>query len=468
MKNSIYFVIFFSVAGFYTNVNAQYTKNLYFVHGLGGNSFSFTDFAGAISYGAPGYPSRKANVFSDIIYSDGQQYGLQACADRVREQIFTKPNAASYGANSFIIAHSQGGIVSRKVDQLIQNSGNTRTFGGIVTIGSPHGGAQIINNRDSKLFPLANSTCNKLLKVEIQSALGQTPLLKGLLWPIAKRLSQNFSNSLCNFVVPNDADRFSVVDIVAGHFTSAVADSYMVGSSELNALNTFHQNNTSNIQKVAFYGVKDHNDVFWRVLHYFRNDPNAESTFGASNDNQGVTDGQNILMDYQAARQSEINALGNHCSWYNTFPFIGCIGRQPYLDRIDALEDAITFLQNINSKWLEVIGSATYTTTTTNTCYYTPIGSGYPQTSTAQPCPQISGYTLTNTYTVTTTDNPIKPSDGVVLVESQKAFPGVSAANQVELSNNSHMQERNSPELKTASLNLFQGANGNLFQLQAN
>jgi hypothetical protein len=144
---------------------------------------------------------------------------------------------------------------------------------------------------------------------------------------------------------------------------------------------------------------------------------------------------------------------------------LGCTGREPYLDRIAALDDAINFLQNINSKWLEVIGSATFTTTTTNTCYYTPIGSGYPQTSTAQPCPQVSGYTLTNTYTVTTTPNPIKPSDGVVLVESQKAFPGVSAANQVELSNNSHMQERNSPELKTKSDLLFRGSFGPLFQI---
>lgn len=53
--------------------------------------------------------------------------------------------------------------------------------------------------------------------------------------------------------------------------------------------------------------------MFWRVLHYFRNGPNAESTFGTSNDNQGVTDGQNILMDYQAARQSQMNALSSHC-----------------------------------------------------------------------------------------------------------------------------------------------------------
>jgi len=90
---------------------------------------------------------------------------------------------------------------------------------------------------------------------------------------------------------------------------------------------------------------------------------------------------------------------------------------------------------------------------------------GYPQTSTAQPCPQISGYTLTNTYTVTTTPNPIKPSDGRVLIDTQKVFLGVSAANQVELSNNSHMQERNSPELKMRSGQLFRGSFGPLFQI---
>ncbi|WP_025764684.1 esterase/lipase family protein [Dyadobacter tibetensis] len=466
MKNVLCFVLFLSIIEASTNANAQHTKNLYFVHGLGGNSFSFTDFAGAISYGAPDYPSRKANVFSDIIYSDGQQYGLQACADRVKEQIFTKPNAASFGANSFIIAHSQGGIVSRKADQLIQYSGVPRTFGGIVTIGSPHGGAQIINNRDSKLFPLANNACNKLLKVEIQSTLQEAPLLKGLFWPVAKRISENFSNSLCDFVVPNDANRFSVVDIVAGHFTSAVANSYMVGSSELNDLNTFHQNNTSNIQKVAFYGNKDPNDVFWRVLHYFRNDPNEEPTFGATNDYQGVVDGQKILMDYKAARQSQEFALFVHCS--NHSLLFWCIGAWPYKDRISALSDAINFLENINSKWLDVIGAASITNTTTNTCYYTPIdGNGYPQISSAQPCPEIAGYTLTQSYTVTTTTNSLKPSDGVVLVESQKAFPGVSAANQVELPNNSHMQERNSPELKYRSRELFDGLHGVFFKLDA-
>ncbi len=57
-----------------------------------------------------------------------------------------------------------------------------------------------------------------------------------------------------------------------------------------------------------------------------------------------------------------------------------------------------------------------------------------------------------------------KPSDGVVLKESQMAFPGTTAANRYHMIECSHMQERNHPELRIGMNKLLRGELGDFFE----
>lgn len=465
MKNTylILTIIIFTVT--VNNLVAQYNKNLYMVHGLGGNSTSFINFSGAVQYGTAGFSSRKINVFSDIDYGNIQTYGLTNSADRVLEQIATKSNAYTNPLNSFIISHSQGGIVSRKADQRIGGNSTLRTFGGVVTIGTPNGGAMILNNLDSKMIPLANESCNTLLKVSISNLLTKGGILKDLIYPFTRRLQFSVPNAVCDAAFPN-TDKLGIIDIVAGHFTSAITESYKVGATDLNDLNAFHQNNSTNLNKALFYGVKDNADIFWRVLHYFKNSPNDVPAFQASNDNQSVLDGQAILMDYESALAAQRLGFSN-CGFLGTN---WCWTSQQYRDKIAALDQAVVLVKNLNNRWLDAIGAASYTYSTNSTCYcVSPYGGSFTFPTTGS-CPETSGgsYSCTTQSSITSYTQTIKPSDGVVLVESQIAFPGVDASKRREMPNNSHMQERNSPELRNAANALFDGQLGQFFYVQKN
>ncbi len=460
MKN-LYKIAILLIMSFYTtDLLGQYNRNLYLLHGLGGDNNSFVRLADAITFGATNFPARKINAITEINYDASQEYGLTSAANKVREQIGSKINAYVNPRNNFIIAHSQGGIVSRKLDLLIGTNESLRTFGGIVTIGSPNGGAMILNNRDSKLIPLANEACNKLLPALIYSKLTKQDKTKALFRAIVTRVSESFSNAVCNSLLPADPTKFSVVDVVAGHFKSAITESYKVGATELGQLNTFHQGNTTNLKRALMYGVKNNSDIFWRVAHYFKVSPNAEPTFAATNDGQGVLDGQAIVMDYQAALDAERLA-------YSKCGLLGiCLTGQSYRDRIAALDGAVWFLKNINGKWLDVIGAASLTTTTTTTCYCVNTYGGSYSFPTTGTCPTTSGsYMCTPSNSVTSTLYNVKPSDGVVLVDSQKAFPGVLTQHMYEMQNNSHMQERNSPQLRDGMNSLFIGGLGFFFKV---
>ncbi len=142
MKRFIYMltIVIFSL-GIGLSTIAQTQKNIYLIHGLGGEPTSWDDFRQALVLGTSGFPARAANAVSTISYGDHQELGLNSCALKVYDEIYRIPGALNNASNNFIIAHSQGGIVSRQLDMLQHTNSNVwNTFGGIVTVGSPNGG----------------------------------------------------------------------------------------------------------------------------------------------------------------------------------------------------------------------------------------------------------------------------------------------------------------------------------------
>ena len=60
------------------------------------------------------------------------------------------------------------------------------------------------------------------------------------------------------------------------------------------------------------------------------------------------------------------------------------------------------------------------------------------------------------------------PNDGVVLVKSQKAFPGVKETNTWLMKGNNHFQERNSPQTEEALEKLYEGGYDDYFYTEPN
>jgi len=60
------------------------------------------------------------------------------------------------------------------------------------------------------------------------------------------------------------------------------------------------------------------------------------------------------------------------------------------------------------------------------------------------------------------------PSDGVVLIKSQKAFPGVKEINTWKMKGNNHFQERNSPQTEEALKKLYAGGYDDYFYTERN
>lgn len=117
-------------------------RSVIWIHGLGGH--------GDLSASDESNSWIQASSTSDINYQmesrrpDYSDVSLDAASTTLRTQL----EDYDLSTDAFLIAHSQGGIVSRQFDKYIHDLGWERTFNGVVTFGTPHGGAMILNNRD--------------------------------------------------------------------------------------------------------------------------------------------------------------------------------------------------------------------------------------------------------------------------------------------------------------------------------
>lgn len=106
---------------------AQISRDVHWIHGLGGDQGSWQATAGLFQN------ERLINTPIRGTYPTGQ--GVETMANDVRNESLNQS-----GSNLIGIAHSMGGVASRHID--VNNTGH---FGAIVTFGSPLRGARIVN-----------------------------------------------------------------------------------------------------------------------------------------------------------------------------------------------------------------------------------------------------------------------------------------------------------------------------------
>ena len=482
MKN-IFLLMLFSLI-YVLHIKAQQTpvRVVYWLHGLGGDDAAWSQAASATVEGTTDYPSRRIQAF-ELGY-EHQNSSLMSAAVYLQGEILKDGNSAAqaYGltdrSNNFMIAHSQGGIVARRLDKLYSGTGLLRDVYGIVTFGTPHQGAMIINNIPN-FTGFIDAGCNDLLAGPVKEAIDNSfivyfkdtgPIVRDILSP------------LCN-VLSNAAP------LTLSQFTTPITQEFKVGAPEISDLNDFDNNllGGSPVQhKVAFYGVEDPQTAVWRVLYnILLKKPNEFPAFGADDDSPLLTKVQSNINNYQAkevqAQNDYYNSASQYCNWLQwiSSPTYCTINdalvnsyRNNALSRRDAWQTGVDWWNTAPDRFNLLTGAKSYDPVTVNTYNCNCVTVDYnghvisqwsQQTTDLADCASGGGNgnfkycssTIIGTSTSYIATN--HDSDGIVVKESAINYPGVQTTNTAVMQGSNHQQMRNDSNTKARLNELFGG-----------
>ncbi len=446
-------------------------RRVFFVHGLGGQGDED---------GTTGISWAQASLWCEQQYyinsarPDYNNISLEAAAVELKSDFESFPDADN---SAIVIAHSQGGIVSRRVDQMYttgEYGWEPRTFGGLVTFGTPHQGAAILSNIE-EVEDWIGDGCVDLSAGPVAEFVENSFFLDLLLGPESYAgFTEEFCGTIENQVLP-----FLLDDYLAGT-TSA----YSTDAEYLAALNSF----VPEIPYVCFYGVED-DPVLWKLLvHLFPGrEPNnavtyGEAAFGATNDETAVEWADAMiaqywskyliyddLYDYYNELLTGFDMATILC-YINPVCFVSALAsREDCLNISNAYQQGYDWINNANTVWEELIGARTLEPTETwcSCMDWGPLGDLEMEEYLAD----ASGdcYTDDADTDCTTTqmyDWRVKRNDGVVLVESASECLGQTANGTLfkEMEGSNHFSMRNDNNTKQKLINLYSGLYGNFYK----
>jgi hypothetical protein len=464
--------------------NEQWAKNISFLHGLAGASSSwekprmwtvnnYTPHS-AISPQYKGHEQhfyiaaeKFKNNLSGLLESGANEFAPDRCKKE-----------------DYVIAHSQGGIVARYLDHqwwLCENgfgckpSLGNRNYYGVVTFAAPNAGAHIGLSKHEH-YDMVSNIVNTIVLNPIDSSLFE---IKDK-WFVSESLATKIDLARANldtFLKKNLAPA-----LLAG-LHSPTLDSMVPNTPIINSLTAYQ----SRLRRVAFYGVEDAPEV-WRIMDMVMNDePSDVPLFTANTDDK-------FMETVERIRIENINEIKNNEDYikrqrtYYSIPIWGLFHELVTINGVlkeikekKMRQDKVDFLNNANTQWRYLIGSYhrdSFDVITVTKYIVSYIHAGFPgniikhEFSNENDAYNFSQDLLnsnqywnvtTNTTTHTSTSRSFYPSDGVVLVKSQKAFPGVKESDTDIMRHNNHFQVRNSSETERVLLNLYTKENYDQF-----
>ena len=440
---------------------------IYWLHGLSGNEDSWARASAATSiYGVDGYPARK--IFS--LNPTYTEFDLQSAAWNLHQSCVTLGDPVDQAIgntdpkNNFIIAHSQGGLVARALDKMYwdNNMEEDRRIGGIVTFGTAHQGALILNNYD-QIIDYADLICTELTIGPVTEEILSNFWLRFL---VSEQAIQETADVACEFF------SHTVLPVALTAFQPNITQDYEVGAPDLEVLNNY----LPNIPTVAFYGVEQE-PILWRNIQYLGVDnPNDYDPFEADTDDKLVQSAAENTMKYLGKQlywestMSDLEEWGFPCGpleWI--FMSVLCsIWDTEYwvaYSIADAWERGYHWFANANYEYKLMIGAIQFEYSPRMYCGCYPQDDDwvddfnfnyFPITHPAQ-CPSECWM-----EEIIEIQPMAYESDGVVLANSAAALPGANFVSR--MSQTSHMQMRNNSELKSGLNRLFEGEFGWYFK----
>lgn len=436
-------------------------RTVFFIHGLGGQG----DEGGDVSISWS-----QAALWSGTFYKinpvrpDYSDVSLLAAAEELKGDLEANPGA---DPNAYIIAHSQGGIVSRRVDYAYYTGEwgfEPRSFGGLVTFGSPHQGAKILNNKDD-LLAWTGITCEALTEGPYLEVISDHFFLNLLL---TEEVTQTvFEDYFCGSIENN------IAPLLFKDYYSGITESYEVGSPQITELNEF----IPEIPYVCFYGVEDEPALWNTLVHILPNrEPNntityGEDAFGSGND-QSLVEYADIFTDKYFAYYTSWNLLVELMDLADD-GFFGFYFGDPGGEGIairDAYENGFDWWIDANYAWRGFIGEWEFVETG-KTCYCMedgPLGDLSEDVYEATPdgaC--ITDDYNTDCYLIANYESIIKESDGIVLEESARECLGqidITPGFERKMKGSNHFSMRNDNNTELMLMDLYNGVHGYFFQ----
>jgi pimeloyl-ACP methyl ester carboxylesterase len=504
-------------------------KNIYWIHGLNGSVESWRVAAQATEFGSTdgSFVARKAHSVIGLTGGD-QTYlesnGIAFAARDMKTVADYLPPAYPHTAQDYIIAHSQGGIVAREwLRDIDENPSQYPNYvHGLVTFGTSHGGAMILNktrpdleNRAPAFFKEA---CSMLGKAEVEKSVKDKLFLRMVL---SQELKDRLVGLSCDFFSE------TVVPFALDNYHKPTTLDYYVGAPFLTKPSALHPTGLSNyilkVPVVQFYGEEEQ-PVMWRFFSSMLDlgkdqvlqAGNASGEFAYDKDDQLQQKAGKLIDEFTALKHYEddvwgrlfsLSCLKKSVKKYYYVPvaagvtFTLCLAQKAVAlakskKTSDAYKGAITWLYNANNYYLTDIVGAKVTTSVkyciiddatrcmdVRTIPPTVSISGTRTEVLAGSGSCINGPILLGTYflnsyttcthvktgaTIYKNQSTYKANDGVVMVESAttplKMPTGVSHKYQLMVKTN-HDQMKNSTRTKDALNTLYDGNLGQFFKV---
>lgn len=232
-------------------------KNVFFVHGLGGQSSSW---AVAADHVADTYKAMtpEVNYLQNITIPQAANFLDNYFG--AKNYFLEKDKKGSIGEQSIFIGHSMGGVVGRQMDydRVIHNS--NKRFSAFATFGSPHHGAQIIESlQNGNVEQYLKTGCEVITKPYLKELAAELDIQFDGFWGLLfnKRI-RNLQESMFGFL-ESTAKNIVCDELMGTIFQSLAADiappigAGLNPNSELISTLGTHEIELNN---VAFFGVE--------------------------------------------------------------------------------------------------------------------------------------------------------------------------------------------------------------------
>ncbi len=391
---------------------------------------------------------------------------------------------------SFVIAHSLGGLISRQIQQRIEDNpipDNENTFFGLITVGTPHKGAPIVDNFD-EIGNLILEGIEKLstayIYEEIQNSILGINLIEDFVEAVSGIDTDDPWNLIQNLGNIQFEDLFEDLwESIIALQDPGVATDLSPSSQRINSLQSY----VNNLPSIAMYGVEDDP----AILRFISEDPNSDMPWSDNQDDEMVIKVDDIALElwtkqvfYNEAYINYQDGTCNYWQWALDLAFnygVACA----LLEVINSLENwsevefwrarnyfssANAWVLDLDNQWKLLTGAAVMQE---ELGYYACncverdvngniIGNyGYPVDHPIDCYSNDSNTTCSETPVMSFYFEQIDQYDGVVTARSAMGFPNVGDRRELDSSN--HKQMKNNQSLKDKLEQSFDGNSGDFF-----
>ncbi len=436
---------------------------VYWVHGYQGDETSFKLVAADVGgLDDNGNLNGRFNMRSHLVNYSANQASLDDASENVEMEIRNRSVNRTNSEQDIVIGHSLGGLVLRNMGQITDPVLGVEEFGGFITFGTPHLGAEaaetLVNNPES-ITDALNYTCNALTLGPLADNLSNLDGILGALGITANALGflEEGVNLGCDFASSNG-------------FEAVTAFGELGIEDELTPTAVSTAPPMATPHNAAFYGSEDgliDHSLTPRFFGAITNSPTSFPLYGADeSDEIGVASFAASMAAYQT---SVIEYSAQSVPWWQYIPafwgattIIAIINQQSIDNTADAYQVGLDWFSVAHPMWMELIGAGQFDFVKTG-CYC------YDMNTTGGQSGQVlfpgeEDCTISNlessennfAYCGSTYDLKFvyKENDGFILKISAANAPGLTY-DPILMDGSNHMQMKNDSNMEDAVKKIF-------------